>query len=155
MTSTLSLSFLERLGVTNADGDGVTYRRHLDFVIDGLSLYAAAHVAKYDLVGTLGWAMPDQEERIVSELLLETPTRKSGDRQALFVCPECGDLGCGGITAVVERNGTEVVWRDFVHENDYDVSSTDRESFEHLGPYSFDFQQYREALNAALSARRA
>jgi hypothetical protein len=154
MTSILSVSFLERLGEGNADGVRKTYRRHVDFIVNGLSLYAAADVAKHDLVGTLGWAIFDQEERIVRDLLLEAPTSVSGGRQALFVCPECGDLGCGGITAVVERNGDEVMWRDFAHENDYDASASDRESFEHLGPYSFDFQQYGEALNTALSARR-
>jgi hypothetical protein len=29
----------------------------------------------------------------------------------LYVCAECGDLGCGGVTAVVELTPDTVLWR--------------------------------------------
>jgi len=48
----------------------------------------------------------------VGQLLGEVSSSLPDGRVALYVCPECGDLGCGAVTALVERANDDVVWRD-------------------------------------------
>jgi hypothetical protein len=38
----------------------------------------------------------------------------------MYVCAECGDLGCGAVTAAVEVGDDKVVWRDFGYQNNYE-----------------------------------
>jgi hypothetical protein len=64
----------------------------------------------------------------------------------LFVCAECGDLGCGALTVQIAVTDGGIVWRDFAHENDYDPDMTERERFRAVGPFVFDAAQYAEAL---------
>lgn len=60
----------------------------------------------------------------------------------IYVSGECGDLGCGAITAIVERTPDGFVWRDFAYENDYDAGMTDVESYRGVGPFHFDRAEY-------------
>ena len=152
MTSVLTTAPLVRLGETKAGryGGSKTFRAHLDFVIDGLSLYEMTDAQNYDLIGALGWAGFESDAATVRELLLDVSSAAAGARQPLFVCAECGDLGCGGITALVHRIEDVIVWRDFAFENDYDETMTDRDSFSQIGPFSFRAKQYRQALTDAL-----
>jgi hypothetical protein len=45
-----------------------------------------------------------------ARLLLEAPP-DLGERTAIFVCASCGDLDCGAISVVIERDGHDIVWR--------------------------------------------
>jgi hypothetical protein len=56
----------------------------------------------------------------------------NADRVALFVCPECGDLACGAITALVSRNDHRVQWSDFAYDYGYEAAS----KRDHVGPLS-------------------
>ncbi len=40
----------------------------------------------------------------IQQLLLDVPTALPDDRQSVFVCAECGDVGCGAITARIVRH---------------------------------------------------
>jgi hypothetical protein len=67
-----------------------------------------------------------------------------------FVCPECGDLGCG-VTVAVQREGSTITWSDFRWEvNWFDPENPDAftKSFE-LGPFRFDYNEYAGVLNRA------
>ena len=152
MTSTLSLVPLRRFGETNVRTFNTTrtYRRHLDFVVDGTSLYVRLGADRLDAVGILGWAGFEQDARSVRRLLLDVPDTDAEGRQMLFVCPQCGDIGCGAITAHVHRLGNLIVWSDFAYENGYDADMTDRDSYEQVGPFKFDASAYRKTLTAAL-----
>jgi len=85
-----------------------TPRRFLDFIIDGESLYDRHGL---DLISPLGWFVPPADEKAARQLLLEEPS-EFGHRVEIYVCPECGDRYCGSLTAIVERQGEEIVWRD-------------------------------------------
>jgi hypothetical protein len=149
MTSRLSFSWRTRPEATLA-GEGVaTGRHHLDFIIDAQSLYELLGTQKLDLVGVLGWSPPARDDHAVAELLLEAPGSQAGGRQKLFVCPECGDIGCGAITVMVSLQGDNYVWRDFGYENDYDPNMADFSSYAAVGPYQFEATQYRAALETA------
>src|SRR5688572_1858678 len=122
----LSFDWLHRPGTKHVAGSGgsQTERRHLDLIVDGTSLYQATGARIFDLVGLLGWAGPEVDRISVDRLLLRIPTDLWNERQQMLVCAECGDIGCGAITARVSRSGGAYVWDDFAHENNYDVSMT-------------------------------
>ena len=52
------------------------------------------------------------------------------------VCSECGDIGCGAITAIIEITDKTVIWRDFGYENDY--SQPDLFNYKEIGPFTFN-----------------
>src|ERR1044071_8719053 len=121
-TSNLELHWRIRPG-----GDGRTERRYLDFVVDGESLYDQLPVG--DQVTPLGCWPPDSEREHIQQLL------SASGRVPLYVCAECGDLGCGAITALVEWTSDGFVWSDFAFENNYDASITDAASYRAVGPF--------------------
>jgi hypothetical protein len=51
-----------------------------------------------------------------TQLLRKAPAPSASGRRPIYVCNECGDLGCGGVTAVIERQDTAIVWHDFGFE---------------------------------------
>src|SRR4026208_1110056 len=75
------------------------HRDYLDFVIDGRSLGDLLGAAQSDLIGRLGWGdLRGYDYQFKRQLLLESPSELETGRQLLYVCPECGDVGCGAIT---------------------------------------------------------
>jgi hypothetical protein len=127
-----------------------TERHHLDFLIDGVSLYEASNAGARDLIGLLGWAPVERDQICIQRLLLKVPTDLWDARQSIFPCAECGDIGCGAITADVSRTDEKYIWSNFAFENNSDETMTDRGSFAHLGPFIFDAAQYSNALTDVL-----
>jgi len=69
----------------------------------------------------------------------------SSERVLLYVCPECGDIGCGAYSVKVSRTTDIFTWSDFAYENGYE----DARSIEHLGPYIFNAEKYEAAIVSA------
>lgn len=57
---------------------------------------------------------------LANGLLLRKPSLLASGRHQLLVCPECGGIGCGGITAAVRLEEGYYVWERFGYENDCD-----------------------------------
>lgn len=55
----------------------------------------------------------------------------------MYVCAECGDLGCGAVTAAVDVGDDKVIWRDFGYQNNYEPFDQDA-IFTGVGPFVFD-----------------
>ena len=107
--------------------------RFLDYVIDGESL---SEQHGLDWIGPLGYGPTDWDEEVARRLLLEEESDMD-DRVAVYVCKECGDVDCGGITAVIERAGDEFVWRDLaVSRPEWDDEGTWRHDFTGLEKWS-------------------
>lgn len=103
----------------------------------------------------------DLTEQYVSVLVSDWPTRMALDdldqlpgvgstsklhgRTALYVCAECGDLGCGAVTAVVTVDQRQVVWSEFGYQNNYEPFE-DSARFDGAGPFVFDRDEYSAAL---------
>jgi hypothetical protein len=122
-------------------------REFLDFVINGRPLLSLLDGS--DVVSTLATDLPASELREeVDRLLLRAPSSLSGGRHLLYCCPECGDLGCGAITAVIVRHDKRIIWRDFEWQ-DWDDQEVD--SLPDLGPFRFSVYEYRNALQQVLS----
>lgn len=139
-----------RPGEKSAKG-GKTERHFLDFVVDSTSLYQTLSLSKgLDLISPL-W-LDEQLAALSLEaikgLLLEGQADFPNNRRALFICPECGDLGCGAVTAIIEREERNIVWRGFGYENTYEEEVFTKDHIE-IGPITFDAKQYESALKSA------
>lgn len=137
--STLKLEWKRREGTSN-----IIQRDFLDFVIDGESLYEKLGRGN---ISPLGWFTPQENLRIVNQLLLKQESELPGNRYPLYVCAECGDLGCGAITAVIESEENKIIWKDFGYQNNYEEEI---HPVRFSGMFAFDESQYRTALEAAL-----
>ena len=126
-------------------GLGVTQREYLDFVVDGVAL---SEKVGGDLASCLGWLIPDENAKAVRRLLLEEPADFPNNRRSLYVCPECGDLGCGAVSIVIEAAGSRIIWRDFGFENNYKdevVSSW----YAGVGALVFNKTEYEAVIRSA------
>lgn len=129
-------------------------RQYLEFVVDGQPLggmlepFLGYPNAMQEYVSVLVTDWPDGiPEADIDRLLGADKDPCLDGRVALYVCVEYGDLGCGGVTAVVEVAASHVVWRDFGHQNShepFDHSTV----FRDVGPFTFDRPSYTRVLNA-------
>lgn len=79
----------------------------------------------------------------VLALLGEHPADQLDDgRVPLFVCPACGDTGCGAIGMRLERTATTVTWRDFRWETGPTGPADDDLVAVPGGPFVFDRAQH-------------
>ena len=126
-------------------------RRFLDFIIDGQSLYDQLG----DLISPLGWFPPKYHQVAIDRFLLLGPPDFPDGRRSICVCGECGDLGCGALAAVIENVGDRIVWKDFKYQNNYDpdIGYVDGD-YSHLGPFSFDVDQYIDTIRKAVTLYR-
>jgi hypothetical protein len=128
-----------------------TEKKFFDFVIGGVSLYDTLGHSR-DLISAL-WnppVVPSEGDRAIRRLSLADSGDASENRVSLFICPECGDLGCGAITVRIERDDTGIVWRDIGYENNYEPT-VDLDSFATLGPFIFEPHVYVPKLEALFS----
>ena len=95
----------------------------------------------------------DETTKPVGRLLLNGKADLPNDRRSFFVCSECGDLGCGVITAVVERQGGIITWRAFGYENSYEDKIV-LDSYSAVGPFTFDATAYEHTLAQGLDLLR-
>lgn len=135
MTSTLDVVWTTRTG-----GGGRTERRYLDFTIDGVPL---STLFDADFISPFGWLAANEQIASIDSLLRKSPPDLPHGRTTLYICPECGDLGCGAITMSMQREAGFIIWKNFGFQNNYeDVVHT--KGFESIGPFTFDGRQYHE-----------
>ena len=72
----------------------------------------------------------------------------------MFICSECGDIGCGAVNALVVRDGQAIVWKDFGYENDYEEKVL-LDDYKQVGPYTFDLEEYESTLFEAIESLKA
>ena len=142
---------IEKMNVLNLElrlregGNGATPREYLDFVVDGEPL--SKRIAG-DLASCLGWFLPEENAKAIRRLLLEESADLSNNRRSLYVCPECGDLGCGAVSVVIEAAGDRIIWRDFGFQNNYEdevVSNV----YAEVGPLIFNKAEYEAVIRSA------
>ena len=122
-----------------------TPRRFLDFVVDGVSLYDRSDL---DFIAPLGWLSVEEDEASAERLLGTAPPDLDG-RVALYICPEDADLYCGAVTATIERESNEVIWRHMAFSSfDYDEDRWvhDTEGFGDFQELRFPAAEYSEAI---------
>jgi hypothetical protein len=145
--STLELIRLER---TVLPGEQKQQRAFWDFCIDGISLYNKLANVR-DLVSII-WIDPPnpvENRKGIKRLLMLESADFPNNRTALYVCPECGDLGCGAISIGIIFSENQVTWKAFGYENNYEnIVESDR--YTSIGPFVFDRIAYENLFRNLL-----
>jgi hypothetical protein len=113
-----------------------------DFYVNEKSLLEV--IPNQDLVGVIGSFKPEFDIEAVSQLLLKEKSELSSGRVPIYVCPECGDLGCGAITISIQENEETYIWKDFGFENNYDEELL--AEYNEIGPFTFSKIEYESKL---------
>ncbi len=132
-------------------GGGRTHRDWVDVVVDDRPLHSVINPG--DFIGCIGWLPAKAEASLVRQLLMKEPSELGESRCQLYMCPECGDIGCGAVTVVVEKTSDAFTWSQFRFENNYDEGMTT--PFESVGPYQFAKHDYWKLLSDRLGSREA
>ena len=149
MSSVSELLPAMRIGVKYPGGVSKSERHFLDFVVDGESLWEKVGKPR-DKVSVICFDYSREETvQAVNRLLLIEKAVIPGDRRPLFICSECGDIGCGAVTAFLIRDGESIVWKDFGFENNYEENIR-LEEYKHIGPYTFNWKQYESVFLQAV-----
>jgi hypothetical protein len=149
MEAVLQLMPATRIGVKYPDGTYKSERHFLDFVVNGESLWDTVG-KQHDMVSALcvDYAI-EEVKKAVGRLLLTEKADLPNNRRSLFICSECGDLGCGAITAAVVKEPDTITWKDFGYENNYEDAVL-LEEYKSLGPFTFKTEQYEKTLLQAI-----
>lgn len=153
MNSILKLAPLIREGTQCANGTSKSERHFLDFVVDGESLWEALGERHGTVSILCAEYSADETAKAVGRLILNEKADLPNDRRSLFVCSECGDLGCGAITAVVERQGETITWKAFGYENTYEDKIL-LDAYKTVGPFMFGARDYQRTLVHAIDFLR-
>jgi hypothetical protein len=133
-------SSLDVVWTTRSGGGGRTERRFLDFVVDGVALSTRFDA---DFISPFGWVAADEQNASIDRLLRKSPPDVDHGRTTLYVCPECGDLGCGAVTLLVDGGPGTIVWKNFGIQNNYE-DIVHAEGLDGIGPFTFDGAQYHQ-----------
>jgi hypothetical protein len=148
------LAFVERSG---ARGIGF-----LDFSINRRPLSDILGGAR-GRVGVFGWQAPKIELASAHQLLLRVPSPLTSGRVPLYICAECGDLGCGCIAVSVSELEECVVWSGFCNDGigprktgyETEVASSEPSpSFPDVRDYYFLRTEYEAALSRFSAGRK-
>ncbi|MFF7639386.1 oxidoreductase [Streptomyces canus] len=146
--ATFGLAPAMRAGGVLANGDVQVHRDFLDFIVDGRPLLF--QLSDLDAVSPLASDVPPAIFTAqVRSLLGETDAPLPNGRHVIYGCPECEDLGCGAVTAVIERDGDDVIWRDFAWQTAPAVD-LQLNGYHGIGPFRFQGAEYRTALDSLL-----
>ena len=126
-------------------------RVYWDFCPDGECIFRG-EVEGRDLCSVLWLDPPVREEqgKAVLRLLKELPGDFPDGRVALYICPECGDLGCGAITAKISVDNHVVSWSDFGYENTYE-DTVFTAPLSAIGPFTFELRAYEMTLRSLIA----
>jgi hypothetical protein len=119
------------------------YGKTLDFLVSGKSLLKEVERRGMDVVPRLGAASIPVDFKTRDLLLLNCRGDMPSGRVALYICPLCGDYGCGVVSAKIYRENSSFIWSDFAWETNYEDKLY---YLEKLGPFRFAEDQYRDAL---------
>jgi hypothetical protein len=115
----------------------------LDFVVSGRSLYKELRRRGFDVIPRLGSGLVPVDSETRDLLLLDKNGDTSSGRVALYICPECGDLGCGAVSVRITRDTTDIVWSEFAWETN---CQDHFQPIDNLGPFRFRELAYRSAV---------
>jgi len=116
-----------------------------DVIVDGKSLFEQFIDAESDMVGNLGfYNNVDLNLKTIDEYQLKGKSELESGQNMLFVCRECGDIGCGAITVKVDQTENGITWSNYKWENGYEESyESDFIDFKTL---EFEKNEYFKAL---------
>lgn len=131
-------------------GERKARRSFFDFVVDGEPLYPIISGAGIDNITPL-WLDSGAAAvaAAVGRLLGQQPGDAPGGRVSVYVCAECGDLGCGAVTVELTVHPDAVTWSDWGFQTDYE-EEVHRDRVASLGVLTFDRREYEAVLQHAV-----
>ena len=145
--STLTHHELYRPG-SSTNGCSVTERRSTDFAVDGHSLLQAlvkVDGGHADFMGCFVKGCLEQSAKSAAAFLLQAPAQTGSGRVLIYICPECGDIGCGAYSVRISASDSTYIWESFAYENGYE----EPRAIEGVGPFKFDKHLYESAIRDA------
>ncbi|QQS37078.1 MAG: hypothetical protein IPM56_03750 [Ignavibacteriales bacterium] len=119
-----------------------------DFVINDKHLFEL--FAEHDLVGMIGSFGKEFTIQAVNKLLLNEKAELTSGRVPIYVCSECGDLACGGITISITKDDRYFTWDSFTYENNYEDKVL--KEYKDIGPFNFSKEDYINILSQFVSS---
>jgi hypothetical protein len=117
---------------------------YLDFVVSSRSLKSVLGLENADYVTLIGYGTNKEfAKQILNIFRLKEKSYLSTGRVMIYACPECSDIDCGAITAVILDLGSKIAWKDFWYETGYGGVT---ERYSNIEPIEFDRQSYFEAF---------
>lgn len=121
-------------------------RWSFDIFINERSLLDYLGIPNADYRGSFGWRLNQEYElKEIDEFRKGNFPRSENGLFPLYVCPECGDIGCGAIVCKIEELGDRIIWSDFAHSDGSLPVYSDHIS--DSPAIVFDKNQYMEAMN--------
>ncbi|MET7711780.1 oxidoreductase [Streptomyces sp. NPDC005407] len=146
--ATFGLAPAMRAGGVLADGGYQVHRDFMDFIVDGRPLLF--QLSGLDAVSPLASDVPPAIFTAqVRTLLLDAAAPLEGGRCVIYGCPECEDIQCGAVTAVIERDEDDFVWRDFAWQTS-ETADLELNGYHGIGPFRFRGDAYRAELERLL-----
>lgn len=133
-------------------GGGKTEREYYDFLINGKSLSELTEVG--DTIGALWIGEKNAVEwnrQVVRQLLLKEKSELESGRVPIYICPECGDLGCGALTVKITKEGEDFVWSEFGFEDNYEDGILEQEK---IGPFRFNKIDYYNLFSRYITNKK-
>lgn len=87
----------------------------------------------------------EQNFRFLDSLVRCEQTQGEPCRVVIYICPECGDIGCGAYSVQIRSLGGEIIWEEFAYENGYE----EPRMIPDVGPFIFSSAHYVQATKAA------
>jgi hypothetical protein len=141
--SLLTYQIMFRAGTSNT-----TERSSIDFLVNGeslLHLLVKSGGGHSDFMSCFVQGYPEASHQALAKLKLNGNPDTERGGILLYICPECGDIGCGAYSVLVEKNDAGYIWGSFAYENGYE----EPQSIENLGPFFFPAEAYEKTLSQA------
>jgi hypothetical protein len=141
---TLDFKVLFRAGSSEA-GASRKGSVSVDFVVNEVSLLGLLAKGGADMMGRFVRGDGAHNQRARESSLSAQADEDCEGRNLLYVCPECGDIGCGAYAVKVEVDGEEVEWSNFAYVNGYEPAS----ALQDVGPFRFRRNDYDAVISKA------
>jgi hypothetical protein len=130
---------------TRKTGKSQTPRGYFDFFVSGRSLRTILNIENDDLITPFGWgANKEYDKHVLNVFRLKEKSELDSGRVMIYVCPECGDIDCGAITATIKDYGDRIIWSEFGYETNYGGLT---ETYDQIKPIEFDRTSYFSAFS--------
>ena len=112
--------------------------KYLDFLVSGRSLKELLNIVDSEHVTLLGeWFSFTNVNNFIEQL-----KGNHKERVEFYVCPHCGDIDCGAITADVTKKNNKVYWHNFTHGTSSEIFTSYS-----LPPIEFNYDDYITSLS--------
>jgi hypothetical protein len=130
---------------TRVIGANQTPREYFDFFVSGISLKTTLNIETADYITLFGWGTDQEYDRhVLNVFRLKEKSQLDSGRVMIYVCPECGDIDCGAITATIKDFGDRIIWTDFGYETNYGGLT---ETYDNVKPIEFERSSYFSAFS--------